>query len=125
MAETILVVDDEADVLDLVTYNLKKAGFQANTARDGATGLQKARDDVPALIVLDLMLPGIEGTEVCRQLKADPKTAHIPVIMLTAKAEEIDRIVGLEIGAHAPRCPRDAAARLRGEARPDRSGAST
>lgn len=99
MADAILVIDDEADVLDLVVYNVKKAGYQTLTARDGAAGLQTARNDLPALIVLDLMLPGIEGTEVCRQLKADPRTAHIPVIMLTAKAEEVDRIVGLEIGA--------------------------
>jgi len=99
MAETILVVEDEADVLDLVAYNLKKAGYRTITARDGVTGLQVARNDSPALIVLDLMLPGLEGTEVCRQLKADVKTTHIPVIMLTAKAEEIDRVVGLELGA--------------------------
>jgi DNA-binding response OmpR family regulator len=99
MAETVLIVEDEADVLDLVAYNLKKAGYQTRAARDGAAGLQQARDDLPALIILDLMLPGIEGTEVCRQLKADPKTAHIPVLMLTAKAEEVDRIVGLELGA--------------------------
>ena len=99
MAEMILVVDDEVDVLELVVYNMKKSGFQTLSARDGATGLQKARNDMPALIVLDLMLPGIDGTEICRQLKADPKTAHIPVIMLTAKADEVDRIVGLELGA--------------------------
>jgi two-component system phosphate regulon response regulator PhoB len=99
MAETILIVDDEPDVLDLVTYNLKKAGYRTATARDGTTALQKARDELPALVVLDLMLPGMEGTEVCRQLKADSRTAPIPVIMLTAKAEEVDRIVGLEIGA--------------------------
>lgn len=99
MADTILVVEDEADVLNLVAYNLKKAGFRTLGARDGATGLQTARDELPALVVLDLMLPGVEGTEVCRQLKADPKTTRIPVIMLTAKAEEVDRIVGLELGA--------------------------
>jgi len=117
MGETILVVDDEADVLDLVVYNLKKAGFQPFAARDGATGLQKARDEMPALIVLDLMLPGVEGTSVCRQLKADPKTANIPVIMLTAKAEEIDRIVGLELGADdyvtKPFSPRELVLRIK------------
>jgi len=99
MAETILIVEDEADVVDLVAYNLKKAGYRTLATRDGASGLQIARNDLPALIVLDLMLPGVEGTEVCRQLKADSKTAHIPIVMLTAKAEEVDRIVGLEIGA--------------------------
>lgn len=99
MAECILVIEDESDVLELVVYNLKKAGYQTLSARDGALGLQKTRDELPSLVVLDLMLPGMEGTAVCRQLKADPKTASIPVIMLSAKAEEIDRIVGLELGA--------------------------
>ncbi len=77
----------------------KKAGYKTITARDGNVALQKARDEVPSLIVLDLMLPEMEGTEVCRHLKADSKTAHIPIIMLTAKAEEVDRVVGLELGA--------------------------
>ncbi len=99
MPDTILIVEDEQDVLDLVVYNLKKAGCHTVTARDGATGLTKARDLLPALIVLDLMLPQLEGTEVCKRLKADPKTAHIPILMLTAKAEEVDRILGLELGA--------------------------
>jgi len=99
MAETILIVDDEQDVLDLLVYNLQKAGFRVNSARDGLTALQKARNEIPSLIILDLMLPQLDGTEVCRQLKADPKTFHIPIIMLTAKAEEVDRVVGLELGA--------------------------
>jgi phosphate regulon transcriptional regulator PhoB len=99
MAETILIVDDEPDVLDLLVYNLQKAGFKVNSARDGVTALRKARDETPALIILDLMLPQLDGTEVCRQLKADSKTAPIPIIMLTAKAEEVDRVVGLELGA--------------------------
>lgn len=99
MPDTILIIEDETDVLDLVVYHLKKAGYQTFTARDGAIGLTKARDLSPALLVLDLMLPGMEGTEVCKRLKADPKTAHIPVIMLTAKAEEVDRVLGLELGA--------------------------
>jgi len=99
MPDTILIVDDEPDVVDLLVFNLQKAGFKTLTARDGNVALQKAQDELPALIVLDLMLPGLEGGDVCRQLKADPKTASIPVIMLTAKAEEVDRIVGLELGA--------------------------
>src|SRR5664280_3215292 len=99
MAETVLIVDDEQDVLDLLVYHLQKAGFKIATARDGATALQKARDEMPSLIILDLMLPQLDGTEVCRQLKADSKTAPIPIIMLTAKAEEVDRVVGLELGA--------------------------
>ena len=99
MPNTILIVDDEPDVVDLLVFNLQKAGFKTLTARDGNAALQKARNELPALIVLDLMLPGLDGTDVCRQLKADQKTAPIPVIMLTAKAEEVDRIVGLELGA--------------------------
>jgi two-component system phosphate regulon response regulator PhoB len=99
MVETVLVVDDEQDVLDLIVYNLQKAGYKTVVARDGASALQKARDLFPSLIVLDLMLPQLDGTAVCKQLKADSKTAPIPIIMLTAKAEEVDRIVGLELGA--------------------------
>ncbi|HUI08333.1 MAG TPA: response regulator [Verrucomicrobiae bacterium] len=99
MAEIVLIVDDEQDVLDLLVYNLQKAGYKTVTARDGAVALQRAQDEVPSLIILDLMLPQLDGTEVCRQLKADSKTAHIPIIMLTAKAEEVDRVVGLELGA--------------------------
>ena len=99
MADTVLIVDDEQDVLDLLVYNLQKGGYKTNCARDGAAALQKARDETPALIILDLMLPQLDGTEVCRQLRADSKTAHIPIIMLTAKAEEVDRVVGLELGA--------------------------
>jgi phosphate regulon transcriptional regulator PhoB len=99
MAETVLIVDDEQDVLDLLVYNLQKSGYRTSTARDGATALKKARDEFPSLIILDLMLPQLDGTEVCRQLKADSRTAPIPVIMLTAKAEEVDRVVGLELGA--------------------------
>ncbi len=95
----ILVADDEADVLNLVSTNLKNAGFTVIKAQDGATALAKARANLPALIVLDLMLPGMSGIEVCKTLKNDPATAHIPIIMLTAKAEEIDRILGLELGA--------------------------
>ncbi len=99
MGETLLIVDDEQDVVDLLVYNLQRAGYKTVTARDGAAALDKARDLMPALIILDLMLPGMEGTEVCKRLRADSKTAGIPVIMLTAKAEEVDRIVGLELGA--------------------------
>src|SRR6187549_4175058 len=96
----ILVIEDEQDVIDLLTLNLQKAGgFTISTATDGAVGLRKAREESPALIILDLMLPKMPGLEVCKVLKNDPATKHIPIIMLTAKAEEIDRIVGLEFGA--------------------------
>jgi two-component system phosphate regulon response regulator PhoB len=95
----ILVVDDEPDVLDLVTYNLGQAGFQTDTAADGAEALRKARSSAPDLILLDLMLPEMDGLEVCKLLRRDAKTSAIPIIMLTARASEIDRIVGLELGA--------------------------
>jgi phosphate regulon transcriptional regulator PhoB len=118
MTETILIVDDEPDVSDLLVYNLQKAGYKTATARDGNVALQKARDEVPSLILLDLMLPLMDGTEVCRHLKADSKTAHIPIIMLTAKAEEVDRVVGLELGADdyvtKPFSPREIALRVKG-----------
>ncbi len=99
MSETILIVEDESDVLDLVVFHLRKAGYHTATARDGLSGLAKARDLLPAALVLDLMLPEMDGTEVCKRLKADPRTAHIPIVMLTAKAEEVDRVLGLELGA--------------------------
>ncbi|HEY3856565.1 MAG TPA: response regulator transcription factor [Verrucomicrobiae bacterium] len=95
----ILVVDDEPDVLDLVTYNLGQAGFQTETAVDGADALRKARTITPDLILLDLMLPEMDGLEVCKLLRRDSKTSDIPIIMLTARASELDRIVGLELGA--------------------------
>ena len=95
----ILVVDDEPDVLDLVTYNLGQAGFQTLTAADGAEALRKARSTAPDLILLDLMLPEMDGLEVCKLLRHDSKTSAIPIIMLTARASEMDRIIGLELGA--------------------------
>ena len=99
MKPRILVVDDEPDVLDLVTYNLGQAGFQTETAADGAEALRKASSTTPDLILLDLMLPEMDGLEVCKLLRRDAKTSAIPIIMLTARASEIDRIVGLELGA--------------------------
>jgi phosphate regulon transcriptional regulator PhoB len=95
----ILVIEDEQDVVDLVTLHLRKAGFEVTTAIDGATGIRLAREETPALIILDLMLPKMPGLEVCKVLKTDAATRNIPVLMLTAKAEEVDRIVGLEFGA--------------------------
>ena len=114
----ILIVEDERDVVDLLTLNLRKAGgFIISTASDGATGLQKARTEKPAFIILDLMLPKMPGLEVCKILKTDPGTRHIPIMMLTAKAEEIDRIVGLEFGADdyvtKPFSPREVVLRIK------------
>ena len=95
----ILIADDEPDVVDLVAANLRVAGFEVIRAQDGPSALAAVRKELPSLLVLDLMLPGMSGLEVCRVLKADVATAAIPIIMLTAKAEEVDRIVGLELGA--------------------------
>jgi DNA-binding response OmpR family regulator len=92
-------VDDEPEAVELLEFNLKQAGFEVIAAADGAQALKKARSVVPSLIVLDLMLPEIDGLEVCKMLRRDPATAGIPIIMLTAKAAEMDRIVGLELGA--------------------------
>ncbi|MGH8100613.1 MAG: response regulator [Chthoniobacterales bacterium] len=114
----ILIVEDERDVLDLLMLTLRKAGgFSILTATDGASGLQKARLEKPAFIILDLMLPKMPGLELCKVLKTDPATNRIPIMMLTAKAEEIDRIVGLEFGADdyvtKPFSPREVTLRIR------------
>jgi DNA-binding response OmpR family regulator len=95
----VLVVDDERDIVDLLKYNLSKNGYQPLVAGDGAEALEIAQREHPDLIVLDLMLPGLSGTEVARRLKADPQTANIPIVMLTAKGEETDIVVGLTLGA--------------------------
>jgi DNA-binding response OmpR family regulator len=96
----ILIIEDEPDVIDLLALPLRKSGeFTLSTATDGVVGLRKAREEAPALIILDLMLPKMPGLEVCKLLRTDSVTRDIPIIMLTAKAEEIDRIVGLEFGA--------------------------
>jgi two-component system phosphate regulon response regulator PhoB len=95
----ILVVDDEPEAVELLEFNLKQAGFDVISAADGAEALRKARSAFPSLVVLDLMLPEIDGLEVCKMLRRDRATAQIPIIMLTAKAAEIDRILGLELGA--------------------------
>jgi DNA-binding response OmpR family regulator len=95
----ILVVDDEPEAVELVGFNLEQAGYAVVTAADGAEALNKARANSPSLIVLDLMLPEVGGLEVCKMLRRDSVTAGIPIIMLTAKAAEIDRVLGLELGA--------------------------
>jgi two-component system alkaline phosphatase synthesis response regulator PhoP len=97
--ESILVVDDEEDILELVKYNLAREGYQVVCAATGEDAIAKAKRKLPDLILLDLMLPGIDGLEVCKLLKKDSKTEHIPIIMLTAKTEETDVVSGLEVGA--------------------------
>jgi two-component system phosphate regulon response regulator PhoB len=99
MKSKILVVDDEADALQLLQFNLKNAGFKVITSRTGEDALLKARVQHPDLVVLDVMLPGIDGLQICKMLKNDGRTAAIPVVMVTARATEIDRVVGLELGA--------------------------
>ena len=96
---TILVVDDEKDIVDLITYNLQRNGYDVLCALNGTEALELAQKHLPDLVVLDLMLPGIDGTEVARRLKSDARTATVPIIMLTAKGEETDVVVGLTLGA--------------------------
>ncbi|HET9870315.1 MAG TPA: response regulator [bacterium] len=95
----IFVVEDEKDLSDLLTYNLEKDGYRVLSEMDGESAMRKIPDKMPDLVLLDLMLPKADGLTVCKTLKGNPKTAHIPVVMLTAKGEESDKIVGLELGA--------------------------
>ena len=116
-AQKILIVDDEPDITELVSYNLKKAGYAVASASDGEEALARVREDRFDLIVLDLMLPGIHGMELCRILRNNEKTAQIPIIMLTAKGEETDKIRGLETGADdymtKPFSPKELIARVK------------
>ena len=113
----ILVVDDEPDVLEVIGFNLKAAGFTVLTADDGATALKRARQEAPDLIVLDVMLPNVDGLEACRALRREAGTANIPIILLTARAAEVDRVLGLELGADdyvtKPFSPRELVLRIR------------
>ncbi|MGH8931587.1 MAG: response regulator transcription factor [Egibacteraceae bacterium] len=94
-----MIVEDEEDIRDLLYYNLTREGFRASVAEDGVQAMEKIRQDAPDIVLLDLMLPGLDGLELTRRLRRDARTAHLPVLMLTAKKEEVDRIVGLELGA--------------------------
>ena len=95
----ILIVDDERDLVSLLDFNLRQAGFETLLATSGQEALQHLRRRVPDLVLLDLMLPDLSGTEICRTVKSDPRTKHVPVMMLTAKGEEVDKVVGFELGA--------------------------
>jgi DNA-binding response OmpR family regulator len=114
--ELILVVDDEAGITDFVAYNLEQAGFRANVESTGKGALASTQKEVPDLVVLDLMLPDINGFEVCKALRAREATSRIPIIMLTARDDEVDKVVGLEIGADdyvtKPFSPRELVARI-------------
>ena len=97
--QTILIIEDERALVEVLTYNLRKEGFDVHSATDGQDGLRRAQTTLPDLIVLDLMLPVIEGLEVCRVLKSGVRTRDIPLLMLTARSEEVDEIVGFQMGA--------------------------
>lgn len=113
----ILVVDDEPETLELLSLHLRQAGFDVITTEDGTRALRQARAQLPQLIVLDLMLPETDGLEVCKRLRRDPATAGIPILMLTARATEVDRVLGLELGADdyvtKPFSPRELVLRVR------------
>jgi two-component system phosphate regulon response regulator PhoB len=113
----ILAVDDEEDILELIRYNLTKEGYNVDLALNGEEALEQARAKVPELVLLDLMLPGLDGLDVCREIKQDPTISHIPILMVTAKGEEADIVLGLEMGADdyitKPFSPRVLLARVR------------
>jgi len=115
--EKILIIEDEKDIVKMLDYNLKKEGFKVLSASDGEDGLDMAYKENPGLVLLDLMLPGMDGLDVCKAIKKDAKTAHIPIIILTAKTQEADKIVGLELGADdyvtKPFSPRELIARIK------------
>ena len=138
MAPEVLVVEDEPDIRNLIVLHLSREGFRCRTAKSGPEALREARAATPDLVILDLMLPDLDGLEVCRRLRSDAATATIPIIMLTAKADEVDRVVGLEMGADdyvvKPFSPKELIARIRAvlrrarpaaEARVLRAGAVT
>ena len=115
--EAVLIIEDDQDIQELISYNLSKEGYRVMASETGEDGLSRARSEIPGLILLDLMLPGIDGLEVCRQLKTDQSTRNIPIIMLTAKGEESDIVTGLELGADdyvtKPFSPKVLVARIR------------
>jgi two-component system alkaline phosphatase synthesis response regulator PhoP len=116
MAKRLLVVDDERDIVDLIRYNLAKEGYDVTVAYNGREALEKVSEQ-PDMILLDLMMPVLDGFETCRRLKADPKTATIPIVFLTARVGEVDEVVGLELGAddyiQKPISPRKLVARVK------------
>ena len=112
----IFIVDDEPDIVELVSYNLRKEGFDVSSSLDGEDALARIRKEKFDFVILDLMLPGIQGMEICRRMRGDPLTKNIPIIMLTAKGDEVDKILGLEMGADdymtKPFSPRELLARI-------------
>ena len=117
MSKKVLVIEDEKDIQELLEHYLRREGFQVQSAGDGEAGLRKVKQEKFDMILLDLMLPRMDGLEVCRILRSQPSTAPIPLIMVTAKGEEVDRVVGLELGADdyitKPFSPRELVARVK------------
>jgi phosphate regulon transcriptional regulator PhoB len=117
MASRVLIVEDERDIRDLVLFHLEREGFQVSSASSGEEALRQVRHASPDLVLLDLMLPAMGGLEVCRRLRQDPATVALPIVMLTAKGEEVDRVLGLELGADdyivKPFSPKELLARVR------------
>ena len=117
LKKTVLVIDDEKDLIELVRYNMEREGFEVRGALDGEAGLALALQELPDVVLVDVMLPGIDGLEVCRRLRSESRTSRIPLIMLTARTAESDRVVGLELGADdyvtKPFSPRELTARVR------------
>ena len=113
----ILIVEDDRDIIELLRYNLEREGYRVAHATDGASGLEAARRDLPDLLILDLMLPQLSGLELCQELRRAPRTAHLPIIVLTARSDEADRVIGLELGADdyvtKPFSPRELVARVK------------
>jgi two-component system phosphate regulon response regulator PhoB len=129
MDDTVLIVEDEPDVVDLLRYHLKRAGFTVLVANTGPMGLEAVRTSLPDVVVLDLMLPGMSGLEVCRAIKSDPAVASVPVLMLTAKSDVKDRVKGLETGADdyvvKPFSPKEVVLRVQGLLKRLRGGQAT
>ena len=117
MASRVLIVEDERDIRDLVLFHLEREGFQVSSASSGEEALRQVRHASPDLVLLDLMLPAMGGLEVCRKLRQDPATVGLPIVMLTAKGDEVDRVLGLELGADdyivKPFSPKELLARVR------------
>lgn len=118
---TIMIIDDEKNIVELIGYNLKKENFKVISAGDGASGLALAKETLPDLIILDIMLPDKDGFDVCRELRSNPKTAPVPIVMLSARDEMLDKVLGLEIGADdyvtKPFSPRELTARIKANLR--------
>ena len=129
MAQRVLIVEDEPDIRDLLVFHLEREGFQVVTCKSGAEALRLVRSGPPDLILLDLMLPEMDGLEVCRRLRQDPATRAMPIVMLTARGDEVDRVLGLELGADdyvvKPFSPRELVARIRAVLRRVRPDAGT